>query len=271
LIKSKFSVLLPVYFKDDALLFDRALASIFQSVIRPDEILIVQDGPVGQDLLNIIMRYSCNDIVKHIQIPVNVGLAKALNIGLMHIKNSYVFRADADDFNLPSRFQRQIALLDSGYDLVGSSILELDKELHPIAIRRTPSNDVDILRYLRRRNPFNHMTVAFRVNVVRDVGGYPDIHLKEDYALWATIISKGAKVCNIDDVLVHATAGRDMYRRRGGLRYVNSEIKLQKLLVRLGLQSKLNALFIGSFRSAVFLLPSAIRGRFYEYFLRRKI
>jgi glycosyltransferase involved in cell wall biosynthesis len=263
-------VLLPVYYKDDPLLFDRALMSIFQSYIVPDEIIIVQDGPIGQDLLDVLTRYSHNAIIKHIKLPANVGLAKALNIGLMHIKNPYVFRADADDFNLPSRFQRQIALLDSGYDLVGSSILELDRELLPIAIRRTPSNDRDILRYLRRRNPFNHMTVAFRANIVRDVGGYPAIHLKEDYALWATMISKGAKVYNIDDVLVHATAGQDMYRRRGGLRYVSSEIKLQNHLVKLGLQSKSNAIFVGLFRSVVFLLPSAIRGSFYEKFLRRK-
>jgi glycosyltransferase involved in cell wall biosynthesis len=268
---NRFAVLMAVYFKDDSILLKMALDSVYANTLKPDIVVLVQDGPVGEDISSIIKSFQARNDFNLIKLPVNKGLANALNFGLKHISTPYIFRADSDDYNLPQRFEKQIAALNLGYDLVGASIMEVSKDGKPIAIRRLPTSRNSIIKTISRRNPFNHMTVAFRRSAVLHAGGYPDIFLKEDYALWASMLNKGAKVINIDEVLVHATAGPDMYRRRGGIKYVRSEMHMQFFLIRHGFQSVLGAVFIGLARSLIFLMPTAFRGFFYERFLRKSI
>jgi len=267
----KFSVLMAVYYRDDPLILRYSLDSIFLNTLQPTELILVQDGPVGAELSAVIEECYKRDNVTLIKTPRNNGLAQALNTGLEHIKTEFVVRADADDLSLPNRFAFQINQLHADFDLVGGSILEVDKLNQPIAIRQPPLTQDEIRRQLSKRNPFNHMTVAFRADFVRDCGGYPDVYLKEDYALWATMISKGARVANTSDILVHATAGREMYKRRGGLRYVKSEVALQRHLLKCGVTTLPKALLYGFLRSVVFLAPSRLRGWVYETFLRKGV
>lgn len=268
ILLAKFTVLMAVYYKDNPLLFDAALNSVYTNSHPPAEVIVVQDGPVGETILDVLKKYESLSNFKCIRLPENRGLANALNIGLKHTTNEFVFRADADDINVPNRFYKQLILLMEGYDITGGSILEIDRMGHPIGIRKLPRTQQNIKKFIKKRNPFNHMTVAFRLSAVQRVGGYPNIHLKEDYGLWALMLSSGSKAMNTDDILVHATAGRDMYRRRGGIKYISSEYQLQKLLVSLGLQTLTKAVIIGVLRSAVFLMPAAVRGFIYERFLR---
>lgn len=266
---TNFSVLMSFYRNDKPELLRKALDSIFQNSIVPSEIILIQDGPVGAELTAVISSFSSKDVLKITILKENVGLARALNIGLGLISNPYTFRADADDYNMPDRFIKQLKFLEDGVALVGSSILEVDAHGKNIAIRTAPANEIEIKKLIGRRNPFNHMSVAFRTDVVIAVGGYPNIYLKEDYALWAKIIAGGYKVANLDDILVRATAGKDMYRRRGGILYVQSEIEMQRFLMQQNLQNFQWALIYGVSRSLVFLLPSKIRGYIYENFLRK--
>jgi hypothetical protein len=113
------------------------------------------------------------------------------------------------------------------------------------------------------------MSVGYLTSTVKNAGGYPAIHLKEDYALWAKLLSQGCNVCNLDVVLVDATAGVEMFQRRGGLRYALAEIDLQRHLVVCGLKSSPIALMDGVLRSAVFLAPNVVREYFYINFLRK--
>lgn len=265
-----FSVLMSVYARDNPALFRRAIQSVFDNSIQASEFLIVQDGPLPNELTEIISEYQISHGLVTLALKENQGLAKALNHGLEALQNEFVFRADADDFNMPHRFEVQIRFLEEGYDLVGSAILEMEPDGEMIAVRMPPLTASNIRRRISTRNPFNHMTVAYRRSAVLDLGGYPNIYLKEDYALWAAMIAQHKRVINLADTLVQATAGSDMYRRRGGLNYVRSEIDLQRLLVSHGLQSSFKALIVGSLRSSVFLAPSALRGMFYQTFLRHR-
>jgi len=266
-----FSVLMAVYKNDNPILFELALASVFSNTLVPNEIVLVQDGPVGCDIKGVIDCYMHRKGFKHVELHENKGLACALNFGLQHIENPYVFRADSDDINLPHRFEKQIQFLISGYDLVGGSIMEMDELGNPIAIRKLPESQDEIGKFMPRRNPFNHMTVAFRLSSVVSIGGYPNIFLKEDYALWASMFLNGAKMINLDEVLVHATAGPAMYKRRGGLKYVRSEVDLQLFLIKKELQTVTGAVIYGSLRSLIFILPGFLRGFIYERYLRNRI
>jgi glycosyltransferase involved in cell wall biosynthesis len=263
-----FSVLLAVYKKDNPLLFIKALESIFLNTIQPKKLVIVADGELSDQLQEVINEYSKFPYLKFIQLPKNRGLATALNAGLREITTKYTIRADADDFNHPNRFELLLEKLEEGYDLVGSAIKEVDKSGAFVAIRNPPQTEDDIKAFAIKRNPFNHMTVAFRTELVRQAGGYPSIFLKEDYALWATLLSMGCRVCNINSILVDATAGLEMFQRRGGFKYALAEIDLQTHLVRMKIKSPLVALIDGTLRSIIFLAPNVIREYVYVNFLR---
>ena len=268
---SDFTVLMAVYHKDDPSLFLMAINSVFSNSLPPAKFIVVADGPLNHELDRILNLFLTRSDFCLIRLEDNVGLAGALNIGLKYVKTKYTVRADSDDFNYPNRFSILISTLESGFDLAGSSILEADKHGNKIAVRKMPSTHNEIIKFASRRNPFNHMSVGFRTKEVLDALGYPSIYLREDYALWAKLISRNIRVCNIDQILVRATTGSDMYRRRGGLKYTLGEIELQIHLVSNGLKSPLMGFFDGVLRGLVFIAPNCVREYFYINFLRLKI
>jgi hypothetical protein len=196
---------------------------------------------------------------------------KALNEGLKLIRYPWVIRADADDFNLPHRFSTLANLIDEKPDLglIGSAISEVDKFRNHLAVRRVPLLETDIRQFVKTRSPFNHMAVAYRLEYVLACGGYPNIYLKEDYALWCLMLARNIPVANVDDVLVHASAGSGMYKRRGGWRYAKSEWKIQNTLIKCGLKGYFSAFIDGVLRGVLFLVPTWLRGWVYVNFLRK--
>ena len=260
---------MPVYGGDDVVLFRKALISVFENTLQPNVFLLVVDGPLGCGLDTVIFEFV--SIYPHFRVhrlPVNKGIVCALNSGLLLLSDKYIFRADADDINLPTRFETQLKVLRQGYDLVGGAIIEFDKSGKVLGRRSVPIDEENIIKYCARRNPFNHMTVAFDRQKVIDCGGYPSIHFKEDYGLWATMLCRRLRVVNVIDVLVHVTAGADMYKRRGGLKYAVAEMQLQRHLYHCGLKSLLRALWDGILRSCVFLAPQGVRAFIYQKYLR---
>ncbi len=269
-----FTVLMAVYRNDDIDLFNKAVNSVFANSLLPNDCLIVVDGPVNKWLNAAIqvLEKTYSSKIRFLRLPQNLGLAEALNAGIECIFTDWIVRADADDINLPSRFHElAIAIKDNPeITLLGSSILEVDKEGTSLAIREVPTSEAAIRQFARMRNPFNHMTVAYRRDAVMECGGYPNIYLREDYALWCKFLKKNKSVMNISQVLVHATAGQDMYARRGGWRYAKAEWGMQKLLVDSELKGAGRALTDGLLRSIIFILPAWLRGYVYRSILRKK-
>lgn len=267
-----FCVLMAVYRGDDPALFERAILSVFANDLLPDQFVLVVDGPVPEAVAAIIAAHESAQRMEVVRLEQNVGLAQALNAGLACVRTTWVVRADADDFNLPSRFSRQAAAVraEPALDVIGGAMLEVERDDTPIAVRATPTGHRDILRQMPMRNPMNHPAIAYRAELARGVGGYPSVHLKEDYAMWCMFAKANARFANLPDVLVRATAGVDMYRRRGGLRYIRSEIAMQRLMTDLGLKSRRAALLHGVMRSAVFAMPNQARALVYRRLLRKR-
>lgn len=77
----------------------------------------------------------------------------------------------------------------------------------------------------------NQMTVMFKKQCVESVGGYLDWYCNEDYYLWLRMYLADMRFANIPDVLVKARVGKEMYQRRGSVKYFKSEAKLQKYML----------------------------------------
>ena len=267
-----FAVLMSVYRKDNHLLFFKAVASIFNNSLTPNQVIIVFDGPVDTSIENVMKHFKSKfpRIIKHIRLKSNAGLANALNEGLMHIKYRWVVRADADDINLPNRFLILSKIINKNpkLDLIGSSILEIDSDNKILGYKHSPTTSKEIKKMIKLRSPFNHMTVAYKLESILKIGGYPNIFLKEDYGLWCKFVANKMRFANTKRVLVHATAGNDMIKRRGGIKYAISEYQIQLLIIKLGLNDIFSSTLIGILRATIFVSPFFVRKLIYVNLLR---
>lgn len=228
-----FTCLLPVYHRDSPAHFTLAMDSLLASTLAPTEILICQDGALPDDLELAVRRSMRPARARLARNPGPAGLHHNLNHAARSVRTPWIARLDADDVNLPTRFEAQVAFLrrDPAVEILGGHIIEFGPD-GAERRRRAPVAHADILRMARWRSPMNHMTVMFSTDLFNRCGGYPDISRKEDYGLWLAMINAGAVFANLDQDLVRARLGDDFYRRRAGLRNISSEWKLYRLKAR---------------------------------------
>ena len=272
-----FSVLLSLYHKENFLALDQCFQSIWKDqTIQPDEIILVLDGPIGEELSQKKQKWqrTIGKSLRVIPLSQNVGLGKALNKGLEHCSNEWVFRMDTDDISKPDRFKKQIQFIKKNPEVVlfSGQILEFNENPSDADILKSvPTEHTDIIKFAQKRSPFNHMTVAYKKSVIEAVGGYQHHLFMEDYNLWLRVIGAGYRVGNHPDILLYARVGNGMHARRKGLEYVNSELQLLKLKKELKLQDPIHANILFLLRSSFRLLPSTLLGKIYNTFLRKKV
>lgn len=265
-----FSVLLSVYKNENASFLEHALISLLvDQTLKPTEVILVKDGPLTTDLHDLIDNWENQfpGILRTVSLKKNEGLGRALNTGLAHCKYDWVFRMDTDDYCLPDRFEKQIKYIQDNPDVVllGSSTEEFDSNLEKsLGLRNPPTSHNEILYYAKKRNPFNHMTVALRKDVIQQVGGYQHHLYMEDYNLWIRVIAAGYKVANLSDVLVNVRGGGSMIKRRKGLVYIKSELQLAKLKIEHKIDSSMSAYLTLILRSIPRLLPTSILSQVYK-------
>ena len=223
-MSEKFSVLMSLYIKEKPEYFRECMESILQQTILPDEIVIVKDGPLTEQLEDVLAEYVSKNPAMYTIVPLqtNHGLGLALAEGVLHCHNELIARMDTDDICRKDRFQLQLEKFknDPELDVCGSHIVEFEDDIDNIvAKRQVPLTDEEIKKCQKRRDGLNHVTVMFKKTAVLKAGNYQDCLLMEDTLLWANMFISGAKAVNIDDFLVSVRIGKDMFKRRGGWAY----------------------------------------------------
>lgn len=274
--KTKFSVLMSVYYKENPSFLDLSLESILinQTVI-PKQVVLVKDGPLTNELELILNKY-CEmfpRIMKIISLKENVGLGNALQIGLEHCKYDLVMRMDTDDIAVNNRFELQLKYMLSHKKVsaVGGYIGEFENDLNEeLRIKTMPCSYKSVLKYAEFRNPINHMTVCFRKKDILEVGNYKPLYYLEDHYLWARLIVAGKKIENIPEILVYARIGNGFNDRRGNKKYIAGWKYLQKYMYEnkfINLVKK-NRNMLGMY--AMVYVPSGVRGFLYDNVLRQR-
>ncbi|UTX51097.1 glycosyltransferase [Candidatus Saccharibacteria bacterium TM7i] len=271
-----FSVLTSVYYKEKPEYLKAALDSIFSQSLLPNEVVLVKDGPLGDELEAVIDE----SIKKHaetsfvvVELGQNVGLGEALNKGLERVSSEYVMRVDTDDISLPNRFDRQMRFLDAHPEvsILGSNIDEYDEDmLRKLSVREVPQSHDEIVNFMKGRNAFNHMAVVFKKSAIIRVGQYQPCPFFEDYYLWLRVLSAGGKFHNIQESLVRARAGSSMISRRGGFSYISNIIAFYIKVRRLKIMPDSQILKSCLGRSAVAIMPNSLRASIYRRRLRSR-
>lgn len=268
-----FSVLMSVYIKEKPQYFKECLDSLLSQTVLPTQIVMVEDGPLTEELYSIIKEYKQKtDIIKSVPLKENVGLGKALSIGLAACDYSLVARMDTDDIAFPERFEYQLKAFeeDPELDICGTHALEFDGNTENIISKKTvPVTHEEIYEYAKKRNPFNHPTVMYKKKAVLDAGDYQHAMGFEDYFLWARMLVNGAKAKNIDEYLLYFRTGGDMFKRRGGYKYLKSALAVKKRIHKTGLNSFSDYFISSAVHIAVSLMPNKLRSFVYRKFLRK--
>lgn len=267
-----FSLLVPVYDGDRPDYLRRAFRSaVHDQTVRPDQVIIVRDGPVRAELAECLDELCASSPVPvtFVPLPRNAGLGPALDRGLAASEHDVVARMDADDIAMPHRFAVQVPLTADA-DIVGSGLLEFSGDTDEVVGQRVPPvGQEKIARYARMHDPFNHPTVVYRRSAVRAAGGYGDLKLMEDYALFARMLQNGARAVNVAEPLVWYRVGGTAFKRRGGTALLRSELRLQREFRKNGFTSPAqyarNVLVRGGYR----LVPWWFRRAVYRPILSR--
>ena len=267
-----YSVLMSVYYKEKPEYLQASIQSMLDQTLPPSDFVIVCDGPLPDEIWNILEQFREQDpeLFQLFVLEENQGLGRALNRGLEYCRYPIVARMDSDDISMPHRCERQMdCILKGGYSLVGGTLYEFEENPeNVVAVRACPESPEDILRQVRRRNPFNHPLMMYRRDDVIQAGGYQHMPLFEDYDLWARMLKLGFRGYNIQEPLLWMRAGEAMYARRGGISYAGKALRFRWKLKQMGISSMGDFLISGLGQAVVCVLPNGMRKFIYKKMLR---
>lgn len=276
-----FSVSMCVYAKDNPDYFDCAIRSVVEQTLQPNQIVIVVDGPIPNTIEKVLLKYEkeLQGKIEYniIRLKKNMGHGEARRISFENCKCSLIAIMDADDLSDHQRFEKQIMYFTNNPNIsvVGGNITEFMSAQDPtdvslcVGSRIVPETDAEIKEYMKKRCPMNQVTVMFRKEDVASVGGYIDWFCEEDYYLWIRLALAGKIFANIPEKLVNVRVGKEMYQRRGGIRYYKSEVGIQKYMLNKKIIEIPRFLLNTSERFVLqVLLPNKIRGMIFKRFAR---
>ena len=269
-----FTVAMSVYKNDNPTDFKTAIHSIYTGqTVKPSEIILIEDGPIPAELERAVQEVRGEIPVIHlIAFVENRGHAAARQAGLENASHELVAIMDSDDIAVPDRFERQLEAFGQHPEaaVIGGNIHEfIGEPTNVVGKRIVPEGDAAIKDYLKSRCPMNLVTVMYRKSKVQAVGGFIDWYCEEDYYLWVRLAERGYQFHNIQENLVNVRVGKEMYQRRGGMKYFKSEARLQWYMLRHGIIALPKYMYNVSVRFAVqVLMPNRLRGWVFQKFAR---
>lgn len=270
----KYSVLMSLYKREKPEYLILAIESMLGQTIMPDEIVIVKDGPLTRELDEVVDAYK----EKHPKLftivvsQENIGLGRALNLGLCKCKNELVARMDTDDISKPHRCESQLKEFKNNpnLDLLGSSVDEFYSTPDEVVSRRVvPTEHKDIYEFAKKRSAFNHPAVMYKKSKVLSVGGYGDLRRNQDVDLFGRMLFSGCIAGNIEESLLYFRSNDDLAKRRKSWENTKSYIDTIKKFWKMGYASFVDYLMIAVAQTGMFLMPVKVQHWVYKTFLRK--
>lgn len=223
-----FSVLLSVYYKENPFFLRQSLDSVFTQTLPPDEVVLVEDGPLTEELDAVVKEYARkHPVLKVVPLSESRGLGRALDEGLKHCSYDLIARMDTDDISMPERFRMQVGYMRRHPDVavVGGSIMEFNAACGCVGVRRYPETNDDVMKHICKACPCAHPAVMMRRKVFDKVSYDGRCRTSQDLALWFDILCAGFKINNMKDVVLKFRMDGDVFRRRRGA-FAKNEFKI---------------------------------------------
>lgn len=267
--EKKYSVLMSLYKKEKPEYLRIALDSMLKQTIEPDEIVLVEDGPLTDELYEVLSDYP---MLHRIRNEKNLGLGLALNVGLKQCRNELVARMDTDDCSKPNRCEKQLArFLEKPYlAIVGSHIDEFSGEVSNVISQRiVPTTSEDIYKFSKKRSAFNHPAVMYSKTAVLENNGYSDLKRNQDVDLFGRMQFEGYKAENIDEALLLFRSSDELAKRRKSWQNTWSYIATIRKFWKMGYSSFSDYAIVAIAQTGMYLMPVKMQNYIYKKLLRK--
>lgn len=267
--EKKYSVLMSLYKKEKPEYLRLALDSMLNQTVVPDEIVLVEDGPLTDELYSVLDDYP---MLKRIKNETNLGLGLALNVGLKECRNELVARMDTDDCSKPERCEKQLErFLEKPYlAIVGSHIDEfIGNPSNVISQRIVPVTSEEIYEFAKKRSAFNHPAVMYSKTAVLENNGYANLKRNQDVDLFGRMQFKGYKAENIDEALLWFRSSDELAKRRKSWQNTWSYIATIRKFWKMGYSSFFDYAMVGIAQTGMYLMPVKMQNFIYKKFLRK--
>jgi glycosyltransferase involved in cell wall biosynthesis len=188
------SVIIPAF--NSGQWIEQALNSVLGQSVRPDQILVVDDGSTDETAQR-TGRYG--EAVTCIR-QSNRGVAAARNRGLREACGDFIAFLDADDVWHPHKLELQLRVMQAhgSVGFLGTRLFNWPVDSPPhLAADASGSVEVIGREKLAVKNCFTTSSVLVRADVVKQVGDFdPALHGPEDHDYWlrASEVTQMAKL-----------------------------------------------------------------------------
>lgn len=229
------SVMMSTYQGNKASYLKESLDSLNNQTLIPSEIILIIDGVIDDEQMNIIKKFEYAADFRYFQLEKNSGLAHCMNVALNYSTNDIVARMDADDICHPQRFEKQYDIIKNNDNMVccswHSEFNYSNKNIN--SIKKTPENHNEIKKSLALRNIISHPTIITHKKLLLINGGYnEDVGMLEDYELHLRLIHNSVTYYCIQESFVYVRTDENQYLRRSGVKYLLNEYKFRLMCLR---------------------------------------
>ena len=214
------SVLMSVYKSENPAYLDCALKSVWDDqTVKPSQIVLVKDGPLGEELEAVICKWGkkLGNVITLLKNEKNQGLTKSLNKGVGAVTGDLIARMDSDDISLPERFEQQVKFFDEhpDIDIVGGSLREFNEKNPELCVRHYPQTHEEVVKYMCKACPLAHPTVMMRKRIFDEGLRYNEKYrMSQDIALWYDAVMAGYKIANLSEITINFRSQGDVFKRR---------------------------------------------------------
>lgn len=266
----KYSVLMSLYKKEKPEYLRIAIDSMLNQTVKPDEIVMVEDGPLTDELYAVLDEYGA--VLKRVKNETNLGLGLALNVGLKECRNELVARMDTDDCSKPDRCEKQLMRFEEKpfLSIVGSHIDEFIGTTDNVVSQRiVPTDSESIYRFARKRSAFNHPAVMYSKSRVLAYNGYSDLKRNQDVDLFGRMLFGGEKAENIDEALLWFRSSDELAKRRKSWENTWSYIATIRRFWKMGYARFSDYVMVAIAQTGMYLMPVNLQNWIYINLLRR--
>ncbi|MGD0681305.1 MAG: glycosyltransferase family 2 protein [Terracidiphilus sp.] len=201
---ARISVLVPVY-NVEAYVAE-ALASIQSQTFTDIEMVVVDDGSTDGTLRIVKQIASTDSRIRIVRTPRNLGLPRALNLGLTFCQAPFIARMDGDDIALPTRLEKQLRFLEEypNIALVGCACSPIDQFGSPIpgaSISFKPVTQEAITKTMLLSTPCCHVWLARR-EIYTALSNYRVMPVAEDHDFLLRAVRAGFLLGNLPEALM---------------------------------------------------------------------
>ena len=262
------SVISTTYEREKGENLEECLSSVFSQTVMPDKVILVGDGRLNDGLYAVIEKYKSEypDLFHYEETPENKGNFNASNTAVHLCETDIVAKIDSDDILLETYVEKVKALFENdGVDICGVFINEFDNDTREsLSLKKTPVSHEEIMKFARRRNPFNNPGIAFSRELAEKIGVYNEMERCEDYDFVVRMLLAGAKGANIPEVLVDYRTSHDNILRRKN--FINTKwfIISRWRIHKMGFSSFSDFFITSAAQLVLFLMPIKLTEKIYK-------